>query len=139
MNTTTKREARRATRCTPERIESAPRRGADDALFEVAHRGRQRAGAQRRARGRATSCGVKLPLIRPSSVIRPSMRGADCTRLSRMIASERPMFSPVTLPNLRAPVAVQREADGGTVVLVDATAWRCGGRAPVTAATFCTR
>ena len=51
--------------------------------------------------------------------MRDSMRGADCTRPSRMIASWRPMFSPVTLPNLRAALGVQREADRRLVVLVE--------------------
>ena len=55
------------------------------------------------ATGSATSSCVKLPVMRPSVVIRASMRGADCTRPSRMIASGRPMFSPVTLPNFRPP------------------------------------
>ena len=41
--------------------------------------------------------------MRPSVVMRESMRGADCTRPSSTIASWRPMFSPVTLPNLRPP------------------------------------
>ena len=44
-----------------------------------------------------------MPVIVPSLEMRPSMRGADRTRLSRTIASRRPMFSPVTRPNLRAP------------------------------------
>ena len=51
--------------------------------------------------------------------MRASMRGADCTRPSRMIASWRPMFSPVTLPNLRPALGVQREADRRLVVLVE--------------------
>ncbi len=51
--------------------------------------------------------------MRPSSVIRPSMRGADTTRLSRTIASERPMFSPVTFPNFRAPSFLSEKLTAG--------------------------
>ena len=50
-----------------------------------------------------TSSCVKLPVMRPSVLMRDSMRGADCTRPSRTIASWRPTFSPVTLPNFRPP------------------------------------
>ena len=51
----------------------------------------------------AASCCVKPPVIRPSVVIRPSMRGADCTRPSSTIASWRPMFSPVIFAKRREP------------------------------------
>ena len=54
----------------------------------------------------------------PESVMRESMRGADCTWPSRMMASWRPMFSPVALPNLSRALVVEREADGRLVVLV---------------------
>ena len=43
------------------------------------------------------------PVIWPLSVIRDWIVGAEVTRLSRMIASRRPMFVSVTVPNFRAP------------------------------------
>ena len=101
----------------------ADRVGAEASGRSSAPRGRSASPAARpsagSATGSATSSCVKLPVIRPSSVMRASMRGADCTRPSRMIASWRPMFSPVTLPNLRRALVVQREADRRLVVLVE--------------------
>jgi len=56
--------------------------------------------------------------MRPSLVMRESMRGADCTLPSRMIARDRPMLSPVTF-ELRRAFRVEREGHSGAVVLVE--------------------
>ena len=44
----------------------------------------------------------------PCSVIRSLMLGADCTRLSRMIARCLPMLAPVAAPNFWDPAAVRK-------------------------------
>ena len=86
----------------------------------------------------ATSSVVKLPWMMPSLVMRLSMRGADTTRLSSTIASERPTLSPVTLPNLREPSLVSWNLTAGLLFSsIEAEALRRS--APVTAATLRTR
>ena len=83
-------------------------------------RGRQRAGIAASATWSATSSLREAAGDAPLVVDLPSECVATVsTRLSRMIASSRPMFSPVSLPNLRGAVAGQREADGRPVVLVE--------------------
>ena len=85
-----------------------------------------------------TSSFVKLPVIRPSVVMRPWIAGADCTRPSRMIASWRPMFSPVTFPNLRPPSLLSVKLTAGW--LFSSSDGRALRRSrPVTAATLRTR
>ena len=85
-----------------------------------------------------TCCDVKEPVMRPSSLIFVSMRAAEDTRRSSTIASSRPMFSPVALPNLRAPSLVSEKLTAGRLfssIVGLALRRSC----PVTAATFLTR
>ena len=71
---------------TPERIESAPRLG--PIVRSSRYVSDAGSAPDRRISERFwTSSCVKLPVMRPSVVIRPSMRGADCTRPSSTIAS----------------------------------------------------
>ena len=86
----------------------------------------------------AVSCGVKLPLIRPSLEIRPSMVGYDCTRLSRMIARARPILAEVTAANLRDPSAFSVKLTAGRP-FSSIDGWAPRRSRPVTAATLRTR
>ena len=97
----------------PDRIESAPSVG--PTVFFSRYVSDAGSAPDRSTSERScTSCCVKVPRkCGPSSVIRPSMTGADCTRPSRMIARRRPMFSPVALPNFRAPSWLSEKLTAG--------------------------
>ena len=119
----------------------ADRVGAERRTDRRAPRGKSSTRAARRSAAPARGRRLLLREAAGDAAVvgdRPSMRGAECTRSSRMIASERPMFSPVTLPNLRAPsgFSVNRTAGRLFSSIVGVGAAQI---LPVTAATLRTR
>src|SRR6266540_4070116 len=91
----------------PLRIESSPSEGPTVRSSRYV-RPAGRAPARSTSARSLASSGVKLPVICPVSVIRSWIRGADCTRLSRMIARNLPTLAPVAAENFSAPAAVRK-------------------------------
>ena len=107
---------------TPLRIESRPSEGPTVRSSRYV-RPAGNAPARRTSARSLASSGVKLPLMMPESVIRSSILGADCTRLSRMMASCLPMLAPVAAPNFWEPAAVRKNE------IVEEPNCPCAGRA----------
>ena len=66
------------------------------------------------------------------------MTGAECTRLSRMIASRRPMFALVALPNFTAPSCFSEKLTAG-LLYSSSVGFAVRRSRPVTTGVFCTR
>ena len=104
---------------TPARIESRAERRADRALFEVGQRRRQRARPQRQRQVRGfllREAAGDAALVGDAALDDAAPSARACRGRS---PSCRPMFAPVTLPNLHGAVLLQREADRRLVVLVE--------------------
>ena len=122
---------------TPARMESCAERRPDRALFQIGQRSGQRAGLERDDQV-APSRRCVMPVICPLSVIRPSIVGADITRLSSTIAEQASDVRLGEPAEPRRSILLEREVHGRPVVFVE----RLRGAAqivPATTAAFCAR